>query len=106
MVCARKRQAKEGSHAFTEAFYRFRHRGSSMGVAALLDARLLKKDHGPRCTATVVWNVVLRTAARLISIFAACRDLSDAPSQQAVFDALEDGLPRTCRFWKIVSTKH
>ncbi len=61
----------------------------------LLDARLLKKDHGPRCTATVVWNVVLRTAARLISIFAACRDLSDAPSQQAVFDALEDGLPRT-----------
>ncbi len=36
MVCARKRQAKEGSHAFTEAFYRFRHRGSSMGVAAPL----------------------------------------------------------------------
>ncbi len=60
----------------------------------LLDARLLK-DHGPRCKAAVVWNVVLRAAARLISVFAACRDLSDAPSQQAVFDALEAGLPRT-----------
>lgn len=60
----------------------------------LLDARLLK-DHGPLCTAVVVWNVVLRAAARMISVFAACRDLADAPSQQAVFNALTDGLPRT-----------
>ena len=60
----------------------------------LLDARLLK-DHGPQCTAVVVWNVVLRAAARMMSVFAACRDLANAPSQQAVFDALEDGLPRT-----------
>jgi hypothetical protein len=60
----------------------------------LLDARLLK-DHGPLCTADVVWNVVLRAAARMISLFAACRDLANAPSQQAIFDALEDGLPRT-----------
>lgn len=60
----------------------------------LLDARLLK-DHGRLCTAVVVWNVVMRAAARLISVFAACRDLAHAPSQQAVFDALEDGLPRT-----------
>jgi hypothetical protein len=60
----------------------------------LLQARLLK-DHGPLCTAVVVWNVVLRAAARMISVFAACRDLANAPSQQAVFNALEDGLPRT-----------
>jgi hypothetical protein len=60
----------------------------------LLAARLLK-DHGPLCTAVVVWNVVLRAAARMISVFAACRDLANAPSQQAVFNALEDGLPRT-----------
>lgn len=60
----------------------------------LLQARLLK-DHGPLCTAAVVWNVLLRAAARLTSVFAACRDLAQAPSQQAVFDALRDGLPRT-----------
>jgi hypothetical protein len=60
----------------------------------LLQARILK-DHGPLCTAAVVWNVVLRAAARMTSIFAACRDLADAPSDQAVFDALSDGLPRT-----------
>jgi hypothetical protein len=60
----------------------------------LLEARLLK-DHGWLCTATVVWNVLLRAAARMTSVFTACRDLANAPSQQAVFDALEDGLPRT-----------
>jgi hypothetical protein len=60
----------------------------------LLKAELLK-DHGPVCTATVVWSIVLRAAARLLSVFAGCRDLANAPSQQAVFDALEDGLPRT-----------
>lgn len=60
----------------------------------LLNARLLK-DHGPLCTAVTVWNVVLRAAARMISLFAACRDLANAPSQQALFNALEDGLPQT-----------
>jgi len=60
----------------------------------LLDARLLK-DHGPLCTALVVWNILLRASARMISVFAACRDLAKAPSQQAVFNALQEGLPRT-----------
>lgn len=60
----------------------------------LIRAKLLK-DHGPLCTAEVVWNIVLRAAARMTSIFAACRDLANAPSEQAVFDALSDGLPRT-----------
>src|SRR5260370_937460 len=31
----------------------------------------------------------------MISVFAACRDLANAPCQQAVLDALVDGLPRT-----------
>jgi hypothetical protein len=60
----------------------------------LLKAELLK-DHGPQCTATVVWSIVLRAASRLLSVFAGCRDMANAPSQQAVFNALEAGLPRT-----------
>jgi len=60
----------------------------------LLESRLLK-DHGWLCTASVVWNIVLRAAARLISVTAACRDLAHAPSDQAVFNALSDGLPKT-----------
>jgi hypothetical protein len=62
----------------------------------LIQAKLVK-DHGWLCTAAVVWNVVLRAASRMISVFAACRDLANAPSQQAVFNALEDGLPRTLK---------
>ena len=60
----------------------------------LLQARLLK-DHGWLCTARLTWSIVLRAAARMISIYAACRDLADAPSDQAVFNALSDGLPKT-----------
>ncbi len=60
----------------------------------LLQAKLLK-DHGWLCTAAVVLNIVLRAAARSISISAACRDLAEGPSDQAVMTALEDGLPKT-----------
>lgn len=55
------------------------------------------KDHGWKCTSAVVWSVVLRAAAQMTSISAACRDLSGAPSDEAVFTALEEGLPRTLR---------
>jgi hypothetical protein len=60
----------------------------------LLQAKLLK-DHGWLCTATVVWNIVLRAAAQMISICAACGDMANAPSDQAVFTALAEGLPKT-----------
>lgn len=60
----------------------------------LLQADLLKAP-GRVCTAVVVWSIVLRAAARMVSIFAACQDLADAPSSQAIFDALVAGLPKT-----------
>jgi hypothetical protein len=61
----------------------------------LIKGEILKDRGARKCTPTVVWSIVLRAAARMISIFAACRDLSNAPSQEAVFNALEAGLPRT-----------
>ena len=60
----------------------------------LLQAKLAK-DHGWRCTTAVVLGIVLRAAARSISVSAACRDLTAGPSDQAVMTALEDGLPKT-----------
>jgi hypothetical protein len=60
----------------------------------VLHVRLLK-DHGWECTAPVVLGIVLRAASRSISVSAACADLSQAPSDQAVMTALEDGLPKT-----------
>lgn len=43
----------------------------------------------------MVLNIVLRAAARCISISAACRDLAGAPSDQAVRNALSAELPKT-----------
>jgi hypothetical protein len=60
----------------------------------LLQAKLAK-DHGWLCTAVVVVAIVFRAAARSISISAACRDLTDGPSDEAVMTALEEGLPKT-----------
>src|SRR5438876_1181059 len=60
----------------------------------LVQAKLLK-DHGWLCKAVVVLNIALRAAARSISVSAACRDLANAPSDQAVMNALGDGLPKT-----------
>lgn len=62
----------------------------------LLESKLIK-DHGWLCTAAVVWNIVLRAAARMISVAAACRDLANAPSDNAVLGALGDELPKTLR---------
>jgi len=62
----------------------------------LLAANLLK-DHGWLCTAAVVWGVVLRAAARTVSIFAACADLANGPSSTAMFAALCEGLPKTLK---------
>jgi hypothetical protein len=53
------------------------------------------KDHGWLCTTEVVWSIVLRAAARTCSLLAACRDLANGPSEQAVLNALVDGLPKT-----------
>ena len=60
----------------------------------LLRARLIK-DHGPLCTAAMVLGIVLRAAARSISVSAACCDLARAPSDRAILTALDDGLPKT-----------
>jgi putative transposase len=61
----------------------------------LLKAELLRKRDGCSYGVDVVWSIVLRAAARMISVFAACRDLSEGPSEQTIFNALSDGLPRT-----------
>ena len=66
----------------------------SWSLQLLLDAKLVK-DHGWKCTAAIVLSITLRAAARCISLYAACRDLAKAPSDQAVLTALDDGLPKT-----------
>lgn len=50
-------------------------------------------DCGPKCTVSVIFGVLLIAAAKLCSLFAACRDLADAPTDQAIRNALNSLLP-------------
>jgi putative transposase len=51
------------------------------------------KDRGYKCRASVVLHVLFFAVSRLTSVFAAARNLSNAPTQQAVFDSLLVTLP-------------
>jgi putative transposase len=62
-------------------------------AAHLCQTHLKFKDHGPKCRASVLLNILFYAAARICSIAAACKALKDAPSDQAVYDALAATLP-------------
>lgn len=57
-------------------------------AASVLQPHLQWHDQGPKCTVTTLLQVMFYAAAQLCSIFAACSRLRDAPSDQAVRDAL------------------
>ena len=60
---------------------------------AVLQRHLHLKDYSRKCTAAVLWHVLFFAAARMVSIFAACQRLSDAPGDQTIRDALLATLP-------------
>jgi hypothetical protein len=62
-------------------------------AAHLCQKHLGLRDHGPKCTASVLLTVLCYAAARLISLAAACKALLRAPSYQAAHDALLATLP-------------
>jgi putative transposase len=62
-------------------------------AARLLQRHLRLRDHGPKCTVQTLLLVLFYAAARLTSLAAACAALRDAPSDQAVRNALRATLP-------------
>jgi Transposase DDE domain len=58
-----------------------------------LGSALRLEYEGTKCTASTLLQVLLLAAARVVSIFAACRDLADAPSDQTIRNALAASLP-------------
>src|SRR5208283_4752007 len=48
---------------------------------------------GYKCSGSVVLQVLLIAAARVVSVFAACRSLADAPTDQTIRNALAATLP-------------
>jgi len=59
----------------------------------LLQKHLRLPKHGRKCTAGMLWTVLLYAAARIWSLAASCRALAEAPSDTTVHDALLAGLP-------------
>ena len=58
-----------------------------------LGSALKLEYEGVKCTASTLLQVLLIAAARVVSIFAACRDLADAPCDQTIRNALAASLP-------------
>jgi hypothetical protein len=61
----------------------------------LCQKHLRLQDHGPKCTAGMLWTILFYAASRLSSLAAACTALRKAPSDTAVHDALLATLPQT-----------
>jgi len=62
-------------------------------ASAVLQDAIGLKDRGRKCRAEVLWHVLLYAAARITSLFDACQRLTQAPSDDAVRQALVAGLP-------------
>jgi hypothetical protein len=58
-----------------------------------LGTALRLEYEGRKCTSTTLLQILLIAASRVVSVFAACRDLADAPSNVTVFNALYGTLP-------------
>ena len=58
-----------------------------------LSLSLKLEYEGTKCTASTLLQILLIAAARTVSIFAACRDLADAPTDQTIRNALAATLP-------------
>jgi putative transposase len=70
---------------------------------ALCQQHLRLRDHGPKCTAGVLWAVLFYAACRISSLAAACRALVRAPSDTAIHDALLATLPSVAELQRRVN---
>ena len=62
-------------------------------VGAVVQQHVQLEDYGYKCRASVLLHVLFFAVSRISSIFAACRNLTNAPTQQTVFNALVATLP-------------
>jgi len=58
-----------------------------------LSSALKLEYKGTKCNSSMLLQILLIAAARVVSIFAVCRDLADAPSDQTIRNALAASLP-------------
>jgi hypothetical protein len=69
----------------------------------LCQKHLRLKDHGPKCTAAILWTILCYAACRITSVANACTSLLRAPGDTAVHDALLATLPKTAELQRRVN---
>jgi len=57
------------------------------GYAECWLAALRLEYEGRKCSTSVILQILLIAASRVVSLFAACRDMADAPSDQTIRNA-------------------
>jgi len=73
-------------------------------AGAVVQQHLQLQDHGYKCRASVLLNILFCAASRIGFISAACRNLAGAPTQQTVFNALVATLPEYHELEKRLNT--
>lgn len=63
-------------------------------AASILQPHLQWQDHGPKCLVATLLKILFYAAGQLCSLFAACGRLREAPSDQAVRNALTASCPQ------------
>lgn len=88
---ARRRQAAKLRRQ--RRSYQLEAKGLQAYAAKLLQDNLKLPDHSKRCTAILVFTVLLAAAGQCCTIAAASYRLENAPSEQTIYNALDGTLP-------------
>jgi Transposase DDE domain len=89
----RKRQAVDLLRRHQELHYELNSNGIQTYTCDLLQKNLRLRDHGLKCSAAMLFTVLLVAAAQCASIAAVCYRLNKAPSDQTIYNALDETLP-------------
>lgn len=90
---ARHQQAKKLLQLRAAQGHELNGQGIQTHAVNLLRKHLKLRDHSDRCSAALVFTVLLTAAGQCASIAAACYRLEQAPSEQTLYNALQGTLP-------------
>jgi hypothetical protein len=89
----RQRQAAKLRQQRAQRGHELNGKGIQAHAVAVLQKNLKLRDHSDRCSAGLVFTVLLAAAGQCTSIAAACYRLEKAPSEQTIYNALKATLP-------------
>ena len=90
---ARGQQAAKLCQQRAERRHELNGKGLQAHAVGVLQKNLKLRDHSKRCSAALLFTVLLAAAGHCTSIAAACYRLENGPSEQTIYNALQATLP-------------